>query len=188
MSENKTLFTASNGEKVTTDPFGYLIVEGVGREFQPPYKFTPRSMVGTAIREFFQNETDKELGRWRSHDYPGFAVYPQKSETDIVRVLSEREGISLRIHRNDGLAGEFKDVATAYFEAHPPKREPWEDAEPGEVWLFRYEGSNGPGHPFVKTPRGWRNMARVEIQDDQVLPYGYQRDVTFQPRRIWAEN
>ncbi|MEW2011515.1 hypothetical protein AB0300_18830 [Microbacterium sp. NPDC078814] len=87
-----------------------------------------------ALREFFQHERDKELGRWRWPDNPDYVVYAK--DTGDWLVLNESTGhtkhYTHREHANVGGSNMTK-AARAYFEAHP-ERKPWHDAKPGEVW------------------------------------------------------
>ena len=142
-------FIASNGIEITTDPDGegkvYLVGRRArgdeGQHLDTHATAGPEGIV--ALREFFQNEHDKELGRWRWPDNPQYVVYPRGDSG--VRVLDEGSGIgSARlIHLNgdpDNPTGEYQ-AAYAYFEAHP-ERKPWEDAKPGEVWVLTFDGAD----------------------------------------------
>lgn len=123
-------YTASNGIVIRRRADGVLAL-GDGFLFNAGHE--------AAWREFFQHERDEELGRWRSANNKGFAVYPVS--TDRVRVLRESDGISFTWNRKDAAKtmaddehGGAVEAAHAYFEAHP-ERKPWEDAEEGQVWI-----------------------------------------------------
>lgn len=87
------------------------------------------------LREYFRDERDQGLGRWRlPRGTRGYVVYPKVNGS--VRVLEEMTGQSEIVTREsvkDDPDAWYKGVADAYFKAHPVKK-PWHDAKPGEVW------------------------------------------------------
>ena len=80
-----------------------------------------------ALREFFLAERDAELGRWRSKEHPEYVVYPKHDGSVLVVLEGAGEG-----------AYHYR-VAVEYFAAHP-ERQPWHDAQPGEVWELTCDG------------------------------------------------
>src|SRR5690625_2157557 len=101
-----------------------------------------------ALREFFQHERDRELGRWRDPESPDYVVYPPDyvayPNEDTVVVLHEATGARISWTRGEAeqeVYGAMLGFVTAnrYFEAHPVAK-PWQDAEPGEVWEVTLEG------------------------------------------------
>lgn len=89
--------------------------------------------------EYFQAKRDAELGRWRSPVDPHLVMYVEPG--DSVLVVDEQTGdhkafTRAEAYEIEGLA--YRRAARAYFEAHP-EREPWEDAQPAEVWALTIE-------------------------------------------------
>lgn len=191
-------FTASNGIQITMDPDRDGKVYLVGRRArgdEGQYLDThatggPEGIV--ALREFFQHERDEELGRWRWPENPDYVVYPDANDPRLVTVMRESAARirKMRRGRDNALSNDynerFGECADTYFEAHP-ERKPWEDATPGEVWLFRAKGDVTPS-AFMKSYVGWTNSEAVVVQRDPVLPHGGSRDESFEPRRIWPED
>ncbi len=101
--------------------------------------------VVQGLKQFFQNERDRQLGRWRWPDKPDYVVYPSElyltpPSADLVTVFNERTGQSAHCRReDDGNSGHFSLAARAYFAAHPEPK-PWHDAKPGEVWALIVDG------------------------------------------------
>ena len=105
-----------------------------------------------AAREFFQHERDEELGRWRWPENPDYVVYPviQSAHERAFRqnlsvmVFHEPTGVLKGYCREEDQGGdltrEYPGAARAYFKAHP-ERKPWEDAQPGEVWVLTFDGA-----------------------------------------------
>lgn len=144
-------FTASNGVTVKEVGAG-LYVEGDGvrldrlREKLQAGSYgdvTPAMQV--ALREFFQHERDKEQGVWRWPENPSFVAWAsRRSNEKDVTVLDESSGYVGYFTRGDVAdvrpgVGLIRGAARAYFEAHP-ERKPWEDAQPGEVWVLAFDG------------------------------------------------
>lgn len=129
-------FEASNGVKVLT------LRNGVGFQFPGEVTFSPNGVNAekvAALREFFQAERDKELGRWRWPENPDYVVYTQGAGWIV---MSERSAnskhYSFREHAAVGTSI-LAQAMRAYFEAHP-ERKPWEDAKEGDVWLLTVNG------------------------------------------------
>ena len=102
-----------------------------------------------ALREFFQHERDKELGRWRWPEDPDFVVYPI-GENQQVRVVNERTGYFNTTPRPRGFAKPVEEMSTqwriaarAYFSAHPEPK-PWHYAREGEAWAITVNGKEYP--------------------------------------------
>lgn len=100
-----------------------------------------------ALREYFIQERDEQLGRWRSPEHPDFAVYPIK-DGDAVWVLNEAEAGAIRASapatRINARAtnNPYDLAANAYFAAHPEPK-PWEvDPKFGDAWVFKSADSD----------------------------------------------
>lgn len=108
-----------------------------------------------ALREFFQHERDEALGRWRSAEYPDFAVYAEKDGVHMT--LDERTGQAYMTTREGvlGFDDEHAQAARAYFAAHPEPK-PWHDAKPGEVWVLGIKGSILPDEAYQFTDGRFR--------------------------------
>lgn len=137
------IFTASNG---------IVMVERTGNlirlKSKPDSGYAADRLAGydelnlhdiEALREYFQVERDRELGRWR---WPGNSTYVVYELTrDKIRVVNESTGNvndfirGSNFRRSDSSLG----AAVDYFEAHPAKK-PWHDAKPGEVWELTLDG------------------------------------------------
>lgn len=95
------------------------------------------------LREFFQHERDKELGRWRSRDEPNWVVYHAPNVNGDHYVLNELTGNTALWGRDTARgsihSGESKAIAVEYFAAHPEPK-PWHAAKPGEVWALIVDG------------------------------------------------
>ena len=165
-------FTASNG--VTVESFGsfgesYIRVSGVTLD---------DAYEGVALREFFQHERDKELGRWRWAEYSEWVAYP--GDDDTVWVFDEEAHYLTRVGRNEVSGVQFSNnsalaAARAYFAAHPESK-PWHDAKPGEVWELRV--LCGPPNPYGVSGSGEFRHA----QDGDIV-----RAEITDGRRIWPE-
>lgn len=113
------------------------------------FYITEREMQ--ALREFFQAERDKELGRWRESPGSELVVYSEGVfPYRIARVLDEHTGepgvyYEMINYAKTGHSG----VAQAYFKEHPA-RKPWHDAKQGEVW----ELTVALGHKIVVVVNG----------------------------------
>lgn len=95
-----------------------------------------------AVREFFQDERDREVGRERDPENNDYVVYRIESADEAVagrcvRVVSEATGMVQMVweanvrERIDPTLPER--VALRYFDAHPLA---WFAAKPGEVWVI----------------------------------------------------
>lgn len=133
-----------------------------------------------SLREFFRDERDQELGRWRDPAYPDYVANPL--EQDEVRVTHEPTGTSSDLTRKQlqgavyGGVQEWHRCARAYFDAHPEKK-PWHDAKPGEVWVLTVDGKEGAFKLHGGLFRTG-NLYDIE-QTDRHITAG---------RRIWPEN
>jgi hypothetical protein len=127
-------FTASNGMTLTQSPEGHIIlpksIMGLGPETQQ------------ALREFFWDEEDKSLGRWRSAIAPHITVWiAPDQDGDFVaidqvtrdRFWFSRDGDTSWSFKESSDASLIERVQVEFFDAHPEPK-PWHDAKPGEVW------------------------------------------------------
>lgn len=91
-----------------------------------------------ALRAFFLDERDQELGRWRVPNMAGVLVYPR--DCGVFDVVDETRADSYRFRTDDGDASfTVRQAVQAYTDTHPESK-PWHDANPGEVWLLTLEG------------------------------------------------
>lgn len=140
-------FVASNGvivDQVPTTIGNRFVVQDVNPAQREGSRILSRSnwldpRDADALREFFQQERDLELGRWRWPENPDYVVYHGNSGSDAVWVHNEREAGAIQSSaRNSGDAGEtdYFAAARAYFAAHPePKPLP---SEPHTAWVDKY--------------------------------------------------
>lgn len=151
-------FTASNEvviDRVDTEIGGRLVVEDhspVARGGVTTTKIStwldPRQ--ADALREFFQYERDKELGRWRWPENPEYVVYKSTAGERLrgarhVTVSNESNGEAALLFEvaSGGVSGGSswaREAARAYFAAHPEPK-PWHEAVEGEVWLLMFPNS-----------------------------------------------
>lgn len=169
------VFTASNGYEVRTDCDGDVrIITACGWDFNKSLDDGDL----TALREFFQHERDKELGRWRWPEHPEYVVYPHQRwlEIDLINVVNETYGGQYTFERNQRgpdsfLPGSPTAAAQAYFEAHPvPEPKLWENAQPGEVWAVKYYDRDVE-YPYMVPEDGWglivRSARRIWPEEEQ---------------------
>ncbi|MBE7953592.1 hypothetical protein ILP86_04560 [Microbacterium sp. R1] len=166
-----TVFDASNG-------IGILIDEDGDLDFRNRIGWSGLcgGTVVHALREFFQHERDKELGRWRWPENPDYVVYSNPDEAfermfgpnlDLV-ILRDSDGMTKGYVREEDQGGPPMDhridhilAARAYFEAHP-ERKPWEDATYKDVWVWTTADNTqealgwvaGDGTWDIITPKG----------------------------------
>lgn len=141
-----TEFTASNGIYIRWSDrneleFKHPMVSDRWREVS---QFARTSNLASAIREFFQQEEDERLGRWRWPESPSYIVYPGRA--GWLHVLREQFGTSEVFRIEDVCASVWKPMsaAKAYLDAHPEPK-PWHDAKPGEVWELTFSEDGGGG-------------------------------------------
>ncbi|WP_374978136.1 hypothetical protein ACEYYH_10670 [Microbacterium trichothecenolyticum] len=187
-------FTASNGIPVTLTADGRLIVENADHTY--PATVAAGEHVD-ALREFFRDERDANLGRWRWPANPEWLVKYIGEHMVVVVHETEfwqsvgRQGTFNQFHfrdaRNHGdvlsdKAAAYKRAAWAFFEAHPehcPK--PWTEAKLGEVWVVAAERDGIGEIAAVKVASG-----HFDILDGRDGGYIRPQDVTS-GRRIWPE-
>ena len=174
-----TKFTASNGVEIEPTENGCLGTGGsIGQTFVGP-------KAVKALREFFQHERDRELGRWRDPVHPNFVVYRVVDLDDnfgrAIQTLDETTGDTFfyweKLERpSEGIRG--REVVNRYFAAHPETK-PWDEAETGDIWELT--GADGLKQAWVRNGTGgW-----VSINAPKVMYYDG-RGVTA-GRRIWPE-
>jgi len=128
------------------------------------------------LRAWFQEERDEELGWWRAS--PEFVVKPRAGDNVIgsrsVNVLNERLGITKPVWEVEESRSEYGIAARAFFDAHPEPK-PWQDAQPGGVWLITVEGK--PPVPMIATTYGTFTAQLGEYSvNDELITAG---------RRLW---
>ena len=170
-----SVFKASNGMEVT------LWQECVGWEHtRLPYGAT------VALREFFRHKEDERLGRWRWPENPDYVVYPPDRVPNGgggVWVLCESDPGSIRYSApsdktTDPSEEGYDRAARAYFDAHPEPK-PWEDAEPGDVWVITL--TDRSFDPVAATWNG-RGFVHIDVKPTEIPPH----DIAG-ARRIWPE-
>ena len=127
-----TTFTASNGIEIEISQDRYLL--GNGDYGSGPTYATAGPEGIDALREYFQNERDAELGRWRDEESPDYVVYPARAGS--ITILHEPTGRHRHLtgRGEAGIAtGQFADTARRYFATHPEPK-PWHSAEVGTLW------------------------------------------------------
>lgn len=177
-------FTASNGVEIETTVDGCLCTVGsIG--------YVWAGIEGVeALREYFQHERDRELGRWRDPDNPDFVVYRRPKRDDelgrAVWVLDETTATGYTYWEKStpawpGKYAQMWKAAERYYEAHPEPR-PWDEAETGEIWeLTDPDGHKQLWVKWVKTERGlWRSIHSSK-------PTYYDAKNATAGRRIWPE-
>ncbi len=178
-----TKFTASNGVEIETSEIGGIFVKG-------DYGYSQAGTEGVeALREYFQHERDRELGRWRDPVNRDLVVYRRPEEDDddgrAVAVLDDSTGVAFTYWEKYGLDGQGvtryekgQEAAGRYFAAHPETK-PWEEAEQGEIWELT--DSEGREQLWVWDEiDGWRS-----VHSDKVS-HLVGREATA-GRRIWPE-
>ena len=113
-------FTASNGWTVSSpDSIGDINIcssKGVFLDYISSDSIPP-------LREYFQAERDKELGRWRDPNNPNYVVYPRTGPEDR-NILNEKEGVVFYAY-DDNVSSKSDWVEYVvlrnYLKAHKPK-------------------------------------------------------------------
>lgn len=141
-------FTASNGRQIECDTaIGETRVVENGQNMLENFDFlNARDM--NALREFFQHERDRELGRWRWPDNRDYTVrvapeHAQHLDPGGKTVAVERESTGYvgyyspdRVPELTDDTGDLLRAVHAYFAAHPEPK-PWHDAKAEEIWVLR---------------------------------------------------
>lgn len=130
-----------------------------------------------ALRKYFQDERDRELGRWRSPDFPGRVAYPlggfDESWGRSIWVVDEIRATSYVMWEVLGVDDPF---TAAYFEANPPE-ESWEKAKPGEIWGLT--GQGGVEHPWLRTETSWESCLNKG--------WAYSAERIIAGRKVWPK-
>lgn len=103
------------------------------------------------MRNYFQQERDTKLGRWRDPENPDFVVYPLDSYSTVRRrcaIVDETTGSRHYWDGTEVVSSICMRVATNYFRTHPEPK-PWHEAKPGEIWDVTTKNTLGT----VKTQR-----------------------------------
>lgn len=141
-----TYIAPTNGHEIRSTSNGGLRINKPGMGYVSGHE--PQTLVSgrvASLREYFRDERDRELGRWRWPENPEYVVYGS-SDSDDVWVHNEREaGAILSSSRNSGGDSEvdYYAAARAYFAAHPEKK-PWHDAEQNDVWALQIKDCYEP--------------------------------------------
>lgn len=140
----------ADGSFKTRGGFEVIFAESGGIEVRGPggvRDYTPPSTT-FAIEEAMQARHDRDLGRWRWPENPDIVVWAHDSD---VFVLDERrkeycyfpnfepEEVALMMPREDEMQRmpylTLAGIAAECFFFAQPRRKPWEDAQPGDIWL-----------------------------------------------------
>ena len=175
----------TNGHEIIRTTDGGLRINMPGMDYVAGHE--PQTLVAgrvESLREYFRDERDKELGRWRSKKDHDYYVIPYYSNLDTVTVVYERDNRHQVAHRSEDysvLRG-FKEVGEEYFAAHPEKKS-WHDAEDGHLYLLNFKDAPNvdvsalvKGGTFVYNDPccdGWDALDSDRIKS---------------ARRIWPEN
>lgn len=175
------MFTASNGTTVWR-----------GCQFWEVGKLNLSDKSMDALREYFRDERDRELGRWRDPKNPDFVVASVPNLAEGVYVLDEEMGRTSRYYfrrsRILPASSKFDEVAGNFFEAHPEKK-PWQDAEQNDVWVLQIKDCHEPElYRFAqdttcadsKVFRPVNNPARVFFEANSPL--------IVSAEKVWPEN
>ena len=133
-------FTASNGFLIqtNTDYGDVIILDDIGTNTLADGDYLDGSDI-LALREYFQAEEDKKLGRWRWPENPDYVVYPAGNpNVAVVRRESQWEQTMFSFESATGESDKHR-AARAYFEAHSEPK-PWEEAKNGELWMLTLDG------------------------------------------------
>lgn len=180
-------FVASNGIPVIEKDWGLSFTQGVDLGTLTGVS----EDQANALREFFQHERDRELGRWRWPENAAIVVWEsRRSNEKEVTVLDEGTGYVgyfSRGHVADVVLNEgaLRRAARAYFAAHPEPK-PWHDAKPGEVWVVKI--STGPTFDEVALQvREYFTEGFVFKDHIEDIQYPLTDPAIITARRIWPE-
>lgn len=137
-----------------------------------------------SLREFFRDERDQELGRWRWPENPNWVAYRRgEDEVDVLDETAPEDG-GFTYHRSSHFLDfpHAAPAAQAYFAAHPVSK-PWHDAKQNEIWVLNIKGCGAPeAYRFSHNPGEFRpvnNPQRVWFTETD-------RDIV-DAHRIWPE-
>lgn len=141
------IYTApTNGHEIRSTDAGGLRINLPGMDHAEGHE--PQILVSgrvKSLREYFRDERDRELGRWRSSADPIFVGY--KARPGKVKLVNEVTGdheFYSRRQAGQFSQSEFDAIAEEYFDAHPEPK-PWHDAKQNDVWALQIKGSSlGP--------------------------------------------
>ena len=167
-------FVASNGIPIIEKDWGLSFTQGVDLGTLTGVS----DDQANALREYFQHERDRELGRWRWPENPEWVMY--QGGPGSVWVFDEDDPYLTRIYCSEVSRVPFSHnsalgAATAYFAAHHEPK-PWHDAKPGEVWAIVTENV-AEEVAVQRTPNGLWQFCDGVVRDDE-LPIE-------SARRIW---
>ena len=128
------------------------------------------------LRNYFQEERDTELNRWRDPRITDTVCYDVSDKMYLdVCVLNERTGVTKFYGRNDPSLwayGSTGRTALRYFEAHPVKKnKPWEKAAQGDIWILTSHG--GEVAPYTKIGEKWSREPVIDTYTDDYFIDGY---------------
>lgn len=185
-----TGFVASNGitvEIYQATPDGTPVLQVANADGQYPVLLAAGGHID-AIREFFVDALDKQLGRWRWPENQSFVVYPEEPGSEWVRVICEPQALMVRMDRKEACHDYvdrtvYQNAARAYFEAHAEPK-PWHSAEVGEAWLLTIDGDE---HTAVA--RAKRGASDTDVVFETTRGgFGTTGTAITAGRRIWPED
>lgn len=121
-----------------------LHMDNVGRIYGLPTGDFVYERDIAALRGFFLQERDEQLGRWRWPENPDYVVYPDGTSR---RVVKESNGTNMSVslfdrERMETYLDSYVGAALAYDAAHPEPK-PWEvDPKFGDAWAFKSADSD----------------------------------------------
>lgn len=180
-------FTASNGIRIKADPDGIMTQPHPSMPWRYMDGYCPGTDLDTAMAEWYRHRRDVELGRWRDPEdldvyipHRSLGTRPGRGERRWVTVHDERLNTSVEIAEDYDRAGMGSrwDTAKRYFAAHPA-RQPWYDAQSGELWILTIDGEQVGALAWRPAPGPTFETATGTLRHDDP-------DITA-GRRIWPE-
>ena len=163
--------------EVVTGPHGETTIQRF-YESGGVHEDTFDALTAEVLRNHFQRERDRELGRWRDPKNPDMVCYPVVGDLDAVWVVYEGDGPRYHATRTDWERKRpqyVSETAGRYFQAHPEPH-PWEAAQPDEVWVLTIDGYSAP---YLRNGYGtWTNSTSDVSVGNGTITAG---------RRIWPE-
>lgn len=142
-----------------------------------------------SLREYFRDERDRELGRWRSQSDSSWTAVVNKSESEVY--FRNDDGLrEFIVHLETRTYGqwveELREIAKEYLAAHPEKK-PWYDAKPGEVWVLTYGGQE-TAHVFTDRYADFQDKDPGYVfVSDRAIVNSTDPDIT-EGNKIWGES
>ena len=179
-------FIASNGWRVSVSEVpGKAEIDIYGAHDAQVLNLLPSQL--DALREFFLDERDAELGRWRSKEQPSVVAWPEPEDADRVFLLDEDKPEWVLVSRPR--PGSYADavgiwaVAREFFAAHPEPK-PWGSASNGDIWALTDKG--GTTAQYLSDGGRFFKLPLLEPREPCWAPAGFASDFTA-GRRVHPE-